>query len=279
MQTISRAIAALLLIFLIAASAGTNATTRGYVNVAGLEVYYETMGTGTPLVLLPGAGSTVEVSYGKLMPLLANSHRLIGIETQGEGHTRDRATPLSFQRDADDVAGVLARLGVAHADVLGFSNGANVALEVAIRHTQLVRRLILASGFTRREDLQPFLVHGLRNATPASMPPALREAYLATAPDPSHLPVLVTKLKARMLTFQDVPVSEIRAITAPTLLIFADHDVYRPQSFAMMYQQFAHAQLAVFPNSTHGQYFGEASTSGPYPYINASATMIQSFLQ
>src|SRR5262249_40164741 len=99
-----------------------------------------------------------------------------------------------------------------------------------------------------------------------------------TAPDPSNLPVLVDKLRTRMLSFQDVPSSDIRAIASPALLIFGDRDVFRPESFATMYRQFAHAQLAVFPNSMHCQYFGEASTGGPYPYTGACAAMIESFL-
>jgi pimeloyl-ACP methyl ester carboxylesterase len=255
------------------------APAHGYVHTAGIDVYYELHGKGTPLVLVPGAGSTVQVSFSRVIPELAREHRIIGVETQGEGHTRDRDAPLTFERDADDVAAVLEKLGVTNADVLGFSNGGNVALDLAIRHPKLVRRLVLASAFVRRDALPESFFDGMRTATTDSMPAALREAYERVAPDPAHLPVLVHKLSGRMLDATDIPREQLRNVTIPVLLVFADRDVYRPESFAQMFEQFDNARLAVFPNSLHGQYMGEQSTPGPYPNIPAFLSTVSDFLR
>lgn len=95
---------------------------------------------------------------------------------------------------------------------------------------------------------------------------------------PSHLPVMVQRLTQRMLAFQDIPAGQLHAIRAPALLIFGDRDVYRPEHFIQMYEQLPNAQLAVFPNSHHGQYMGEVSSPGPYPFVDAFLTMVTTFL-
>lgn len=263
---------------MIGAQGPTPVALHGYVHAAGIDVYYEIHGAGRPLVVIPGSGSTIRITYGNVMSQLAQNRRVIGVETQGEGHTADRRTPPTFERDADDVAAVLDALHVTNADVMGFSNGGNAALELAIRYPRLVRRLILASAFTRRDALPDSFFDRMRDATPADMPPALREEYLRVAPDPAHLPVMVTRLTQRMRNVKDVPEAQIRAITAPTLLLFGDHDVYRPESFVPMFRQFRDAQLMVFPNSLHGQYMGELSTPGPYPNIAPFLEVISTFL-
>src|SRR5262245_55721324 len=116
--------------------------------VNGLHMYFEIHGEagGPPLVLLHGGGSTIESTYGELLPRFAERRTVIAVEEQGHGRTTDRDQPFRFDTSADDVARLLAELGVAQADVMGFSNGASVALQLAIRHPSLVRRLIFASS-------------------------------------------------------------------------------------------------------------------------------------
>lgn len=112
----------------------------GHAPVNGIRMYYEVRGRtgGVPLVLLHGGGSTIDVTFGRVLPIFARGRTVIALEEQGHGRTPDRDAPFTFEASADDVAALLGYLDVEKADILGFSNGASVALQVAIRHPRLV---------------------------------------------------------------------------------------------------------------------------------------------
>ena len=129
------------------ANISSGETTSKYAGVNGIKMYYELHGTGRPLVLIRGGGSTVTTTFGKILPSLAKTRMVIAVELQAHGHTSDRNAPESFEQDADDVAELLKQLNINGADIFGFSNGGHTAMEVAIRHPERVRRLILASAF------------------------------------------------------------------------------------------------------------------------------------
>lgn len=122
-------------------------TTGKYASVNGIKMYYEVHGTGSPLVLLHGGGSTINTNFSRIMPELAKKHRVIAVELQAHGHTGDRDAPESFTQDADDVAELLNQLNIPKADFLGFSNGGQTCLELGLRHADKVRKLIIASAF------------------------------------------------------------------------------------------------------------------------------------
>jgi pimeloyl-ACP methyl ester carboxylesterase len=158
----------------------------GHAPVNGIDMYYEVHGRtdSVPLVLLHGGGSTIEVTFSRVLPVFAGSRRVIAVEEQGHGRTTDRDQPVSFESSADDVAALLRHLGVDQADVFGFSNGASVALQVAIRHPQLVQKLVFASSLTKREGAHPQLWEFIKNAGFSTMPQPLKDAYLRVNPDP-----------------------------------------------------------------------------------------------
>ena len=162
-------------------------TGRAFVN--GIHIYYEVHGShdGIPLVLLHGGGSTIDSNFGRVLPFLASTRRVIALEEQGHGRTSDRDQPFTFEGSADDVAGLLRHLNVSQADLLGFSNGASVALQVAIRHPQLVRKLVFASSLTKREGAQPQVWEFIKQADIANMPQALKDAFLAVNPDSAEI--------------------------------------------------------------------------------------------
>ena len=125
----------------------TTPAQTGYASVNGLKLYYEIHGTGQPLVLLHGAFSAIGTSFGALLPELPKTRQVIAFELQGLGRTADIERPLSLEQMADDTAAALRQLGIAQADLFGYSMGASVALHVAIRHQQVEqheRRLTLA---------------------------------------------------------------------------------------------------------------------------------------
>lgn len=238
----------------LAAAAQSEPSARsGYAEVNGLRMYYEVHGAGGhPLVLIHGGGSTIETSFGAVLPGLARTRQVIAVETQGHGRTADIDRPLTFAQDADDVAALLRELGIGSADVWGYSNGGNVALEMGIRHPALVRRLVVAATVIRNDGLQPGVRESFfQPASAANMPPVLRDAYLRAAPRPQDLPVLVDKLMVRMRGFADLEADAVRSIRAPTLVLIGDADVARPEHAVEMYRLLPHGRLAILPGTDH----------------------------
>ncbi|XXF79707.1 alpha/beta hydrolase [Myxococcaceae bacterium GXIMD 01537] len=246
-------------------SGQAHASNGAYAQVHGLNMYYEVHGpdAGRPLVLLHGGGSTIDTSFGRLIPLLARTRRIIAVEQQAHGHTADIARPLSFTQMADDTAALLQQLNVQDADVLGFSNGGVIAMQMALRHRQFVHTLILASTYYKREGCYPALWEGFPRATLDDMPMALREAYRKVAPHPEEgLQAQFRKTVAMMMAFKDLDEAALRSITAPTLIMSADGDVIRPEHAVEMMRVFPHAQLAIFPGAVHGAYMRATESAG-----------------
>lgn len=234
--------------------------TTGYAPVNGLQMYYEIHGEGTiPLVLIHGGGSTIDTSFGNSLPLFASHGKVIAVELQAHGRTTDRDAPESFQQDADDVAGLMNYLGIEKASFLGFSNGGSTTLQIAIRHPQLVNKIVVISGAYRRDGFIPGFFDGVENATIANLPPALKAAFLAVTPDETRLQNMFDKDVQRMATFKDWPDADIQSIKAPALIMVADHDVVTPEHTIQITRLIAGARLAILP-ATHGSIIGEVGS-------------------
>jgi pimeloyl-ACP methyl ester carboxylesterase len=253
---------------------------RGHAPVNGLRMYYEVYGggSGTPLVLLHGGGSTIESTFGRILPFLVANRRVIALEEQGHGRTSDRDAPVAFESSADDVAGLLRHLRVERADLCGFSNGASVALQVAVRHPELVRRLVFASAMTKREGAYPQLWDFMETASFETMPRPLKDAFLRVNPDVGALERMHDKDAARMQSFRDVPDDAIRAVRATTLVVIGDRDVVKPEHALELTRLMPDARLMILPGG-HGEYLGEVLvTDGDPRYPEATALLIERFL-
>jgi pimeloyl-ACP methyl ester carboxylesterase len=257
----------------------TPQVTSGYVAVGPLRMYYEIRGQGRDLVLLHGGGATIETTFERILPQLSSHHRTIALEQQGHGRTADVERPFSFDQMADDTAAALAQLRVGHADVFGFGNGGNIALQLALRHPAAVRKLVLASTFVRADGLVPELRPSFdRPVDIAEIPAGLRDAYLEVAPRPHDLQRQATKLMALMAGWTDWSADDLRRIGAPVLVVAGDQDIVTPEHALDMMRGFRHGQLMILPG-LHGAYIGEASTpatSSRTPLLAAS--IIDEFL-
>ncbi len=237
------------------AKTATATLVSGYAPVDGLEMYYEIHGSPSvkspPLVLLHGGGSTIETSFGKVLPSLAKTRQVVAFEQQGHGRTADRDRPFTFDQSAEDAIGLLRYLKIKKADFLGYSNGGHITLQIAIRHPELVRKLIVESAMFQRDGSDAEFWEFFKHAQLADMPAELREAYLRVAPHPGDLPRFFTKSVQRMLDFEGWTPEKIRSIKAPTLVIIGDHDIVRPEHAVWMFRLLQNAQLAVLPGTDH----------------------------
>lgn len=254
--------------------------TKGqYATVNGLRMYYEIHGSGSPLVLLHGGGSTIDSTFGRVLPEFARSHKVIAVELQAHGHTLDIERPLSFEQDADDVATLLLQLKVEKADIMGFSNGGSTALQIAIRHPEFVNKLVLLSATYKRSGMQPGFFESFQGATLERMMPwPSKDAYLKANPDPKGLQKMFDRDVARMVAFKDISDAKIKTIQASALVVNGDADVVRPEHAFELSRTLPHARLAILP-SGHGDYIGEicsASKDSKVPLLVAA--MIDEFL-
>jgi pimeloyl-ACP methyl ester carboxylesterase len=241
-----------------------------YAPVNGLNMYYEVHGKGQPLVLLHGAFSAIGTSFGKVLPRLARSRQVIGVDLQAHGRTADIDRPLSLEQMADDVAALLQHLKLESADLFGYSMGAAVALHVGIRHPQVVRKLVFASATYNLAGVHPGLMEGLGEMTPEMMfGSPWHDEYLRIAPDPGHFATLFAKKTQMDREIKDVPAETVAAIKAPILIVIGDSDLVRPEHAVEMFRLLGggvfgdmvplpDSQLAILPGTTHVTLLGRA---------------------
>ena len=240
------------------------APQTGYAEVNGLQMYYEIHGSGgIPLVLLHGGISTIEVDFGRVLPALAKTRQVIAIEQQAHGHTADIDRPLSLPQMADDTAALLQQLGTDQADIFGYSVGAGIAVELAIRYPELVRKLVLATLIINEGAYYPGHLEGMAGLTAEAMAGSpFAEAYARVAPHPEDWPTLIEKIKQFSGEAEGWTPEAIQAIAAPALLIFGDSDIARPEHAVEVFRLFGGgvagdmvglppSQLAILPGTTH----------------------------
>ena len=233
-----------------------------YAEVNGLNMYYEIHGSGRPLVVLHGAYMTISM-MDPVVPALAETRQVVAVELQGHGHTADIDRPITYEGMADDTAALLRHLGIEQADVFGYSMGGGAALQLAIRHPSLVRKLVFASASYTSDGMQP----ELHEITPSIAPEMfagspIEAAYLEVAPNPEHFPTLVEKLKRLDMTPFAWPADDIRGIAAPTLIVVGDSDAIRLEHAVEMFRLLGggamgdlvglpKSQLVVLPGTAH----------------------------
>jgi pimeloyl-ACP methyl ester carboxylesterase len=230
---------------------GSTLVESGYVPVNGLNMYYEIHGEGEPLVLLHGGLTSIDISFGAMIPTLAKSRKLIAIEQQGHGRTADIDRPLSFTQMAEDTIALLQQLGIEQADFFGYSDGGNVAIGIAISQPQMVRKLAIAGTNYNNEGVAPEIIEFMRTASAEALGPEMEAMYAAVAPNPEDWPIVVEKVMKLGAEFEGWPSEDIAAIQSPTLIVIGDADIVLPEHAVEMYRLFPHANLAVLPATDH----------------------------
>lgn len=252
---------------------------NGYSEVNGLKMYYEVYGQGKPLVLIHGGGSTIQTTFGRIIPLLAMHRQLIAVELQAHGHTNDRKTDLTFEQDADDVTQLLNNLEIPKADFLGFSNGGHTTIEIALRYPKIVGKIILASAFYKRSAVMPQFWEGFEHVKLSDLPQVLRDGQLsANGNDTAALLNSFNKDVQKMRVFKGWTDEQMKSIKVPTLVINGNKDVGSMEHAVEMSRIIPDCVLAIFPGG-HGTYLGtiESLDNGEWPKFNATE-LIEEFL-
>jgi pimeloyl-ACP methyl ester carboxylesterase len=238
---------------------GNDAPDRDtYADVNGLHMYYELHGEGSPLVLLHGGMLTIDLNFAALIPTLSAKHRVIGVEMQGHGRTADIDRVISPAVLASDVVALLDHLGIDEAHVLGHSMGSAVTLELAVSHPDRVRSIVPISASVRLDGMHEDLLDPAKHATSTRMPTEqdfieFRDAYLRLSPHPDHFDEFLSALSRSNADLQGWSDEQLAGITAPTLLVFGDHDFVTIEHAALMQHLIPGSHLAVLPNTTHMQ--------------------------
>jgi pimeloyl-ACP methyl ester carboxylesterase len=212
--------------------------TGAYAEVNGLNLYYETHGSGRPLVLLHGGLGSGEM-FGPVLPTLAEHHRVVAVDLQGHGRTADIDRLLDVRLMADDIAALIDHLGLEGADVVGYSLGGGVAWQTAIRHPEKVRRLVAVSAHVRRDAIYAEMLGQQGQVNAAAMEfmkdTPMYELYQRVAPRPEDFPRLLDKIGALMS--QDFDLTEdVRGIQVPTLVMAADADMAPPSHYVEVFR-------------------------------------------
>ena len=234
-----------------------------YIQIGDVNTWYAEQGEGEPLVLFHPGGADSRAFEMSNLAGLAERYRTYRFDRRGHGRTADVDGPISYEQMADDVASLMDHLAIAQADIVGYSIGADTALQVAIRHPERVRKLVPISGKYRYDGEYPELLAVIQQLTPdffAGTP--WEDAYLRHAPNPEDFPLLVEKIKAFFGKEYAWPEEDIRSIAAPTLLIIGDSDAVRPEHEMQLFRLLGggvpgdnvglpSSQLAILPGITH----------------------------
>ena len=241
----------------------------GYAESAeGLRVYYEVYGQGEPIVVMSGGLMDISTMAQTIGPL-SRTRQVIGIDLEGHGHTALRNTPMSHERNGDDVAAVLKHLKIAKADVAGYSHGGDAAIRMAIQHPDMVRNLIVISTAAERDGWYPEGLEGME-AVSSALADQMKQTpiytrYAEVAPRPEQFPLLLDRMGELMRKDYDWR-PEIAKLPMPALLLFADHDAISTKHIAEFYAlfggglkdpgwddtpEYSRARLAIVPGYTH----------------------------
>jgi pimeloyl-ACP methyl ester carboxylesterase len=204
-----------------------------YAEVNGINLYFETMGTGRPLILLHGGLGSGEM-FGPTRPALAEHHQVIAVDLQGHGRTADIDRPIDIRLMADDIAALIDHLGLDRPDLVGYSLGGGVAFFTAVKYPEKVGRLVMASANIRRDAIPPEMLaqQAQVNAAAAEFmtDTPMYLLYQKVAPHPEDFPRLLDKIGESMA--QDFDYSEeVRSLQVPTMIVAADADMAPPSHY------------------------------------------------
>jgi pimeloyl-ACP methyl ester carboxylesterase len=246
------------------AFAGSDGGTHEYYSVNGARLYVESFGHGPPVLFLHGGMTFFDSAYANQRDYFAAQHRVIGIDQRGHGHSPDGPWQLSYQLMANDTAAVIQALKLGPVDVIGHSDGADIALLLARDHPELVRRIVISGANLRglspdelmaRRRLPPAELEEKVEKLSARLPPSFRTDYAAVSPDgPDHWMAMVTKCYWLWAESIVIDPDDLKKIQSPVLVVAGDDDFTSIEETTEIFRGLPHAQLFVVPGTGHGTF-------------------------
>ena len=235
---------------------------KGYAPVNGLKMYYEIHGQGKPLLLLHGAYMSIEGPFRDLIKEYSDSFKVIVPEFQGHGRTADINREITYEYLADDIYELVKYLRLDSVDIFGYSMGSGAAMQVGIRHPEIVKKMVLVSGSYSSDGLQPAFIPLVPQIVPemfAGSP--FKNQYDSLAPNRDKFPVLVSKLKKLDLQAFNWEKDYVN-MKKPLLLVFGDADIVTIDHIKDMFkkqggnvagdlQPLPQVQLLILPGTSH----------------------------
>ena len=220
-----------------------------YVDANGVHSYYEEHGSGDPLLLLHG-GLADGSGFALQTPVFAERYRVIVPDRRGHGRTADVEGPITYDVMADDTIALMDELGTGPAHLVGWSDGGNVGLLVAIKRPDLVRKLVTMGANFSADGLMPEAVAAFEPDTPTSAIPIMRDMWKAAAVDPDRFEVVLDKMMHCWFDYA-IPPADLARIAAPTLVMVGDDDIAKFEHTIELFEAIPDAQLAVIPGASH----------------------------
>ncbi|HJW42013.1 MAG TPA: alpha/beta hydrolase [Rhizomicrobium sp.] len=230
------------------------------VAVNGITLYTETYGSGPPVLLVHGAGGFLETMHC-FITALAPTHTVIAVDSRGQGRSTDGPGPITYSGMSDDMVALMDALHIRQADVVGWSDGGIIGLDMAMRHPGRVRRLIAVGANYDTTGIDP------KEFTPAAYDEQAREIkpfYDSIAPDPKHFPIMVRKIKTLVTTEPHYTLAELGTIRAQVLIVAGERDMILRQHTDALAHAIPGAQEIIVPGATH---FGPLESPAAYEAI------------
>ena len=218
--------------------------------IRGIGMYVETEGTGPPLLLLHG-GAGNGMQFEKQRAEFARSHRLVIPDCRAQGRTTDRPGPLTYHDMAEDIAVLLDSLGIRRTDLMGWSDGGNIGLDLAIHHPGRVVHLVTFGANFSPDGLQAADQAWNRTATADSFGTGMRDGWRALNPEPDHYEQAMNKIIEMWRTLPRFTSAELRRIRARTLVCAGEHDVVRAEHTAALARAIPGAETWTVPGASH----------------------------
>ncbi len=247
----ARLVSALALALVPIASCGTGTPKGGhYAQIRGIRMYYELHGSGPPLLLLHG-GAGNGMQFEHQIPAFASTHRLIVPDCCAQGRTTDRPGPLSYSAMAEDMIALLDRLHLKHVDVMGWSDGGVIGLDMAMHHPERVAHLVTFGANYRADGLNAQDLAWGQTATADSFGPGMREGWTKLNPQPDHYISAMDKILEMWRTQPQWTEADLGTIRSKCLICAGEHDVVRSDHTAALAGAIPGAQVWIVPGASH----------------------------